>query len=1082
MRCSVIKNWIAGVLLLLSVGTQAATEEKVACASRLNGGIASISVNNPLSVQDQYAVYNPSQPGFWVSNQEVLISLKYLQEIPATTDFSYDLDVTVEVSDHFQNPTQLTYHLAINYIVGSSGPNVKYKDLDVVQIPCYNTIKVISVTETTVGNVPTDIVLEVKSKTDRHYYLDENDAVVPSGTFNSLRQTYDLGWTHVLGAESYDLEWVFLDEGISGETVASDFVLSSVNGAREINWRDAVRINLTGNQYSIPMVYPKGLLVYRIRPVGVYAETQELKRIKLGAWSKDPNSTGLVSNSVLADPNKASYAYYLATGFESNKNWQYSMSFVEDGKRGEQIAYFDGANFERQSLSLDNSTNTAILSEVYYDYMGRPAVQPLPAPIQQPNLHFVSTAGLRKADFDLTTNIGNPIPMPANNPAALYYSDQNPFNTTVNRDFIPDANEFVYSRVIYTKDGTNRPVRAFSPGEMYRGASNVFQHGVSTYYGTPTSTELIRLFGNEIGVARNYKKVTTTDENGQSTVQYLDGAGKVIATALTGDKPQNLVEIDDAVSAQVITSNGLANDVINQNKERLSTIQIVSPTSNQFTYTYSLQSPLYTLNCINTNSEKKNFRVPFKLEVSILDQEAVNPLLYSGTYTTNNSGVITATNQSNPLAVTTPGTYTIQRSLKVDEDAVNAYLKNVRDELWNSRKDPNYNTSNGCVPYEIATESNCGNPCDLIYKLVLPNGTILYYGQDPSYTVPKRDNNPFFIGKIGADSYYFPYTGSLIPNVSGIKYKVGANLCPYEKAISECNPNFNLRTIVPNECEMKKTMMINDLLPGGQYWNASQTYINLIIGYFSVSGKPQPFGTSTFENCINSYLASKTTTPSSFTFVTDFSTFDFTNFKENMFIDLHPEYELYVNNCESPYFTNSSCNFKTQNQIFNQYAVIVDDAQLGSTGILNMKDNRSTPSVPLFSSNEGCNYSDANSIDPLITCYNSGLTANSIHNFSNNVFVQRDFRDELRNAFVYYFETSQNTTRVNNSKKYFSIWDILNFDASSTSSINVQINSDLNAKAYALSIQTAIASNPGLSKESCFKNQYFIVRTSFHNN
>lgn len=42
MRCSVIKNWIAGVLLLLSVNGMAAVESRVATVRNTSGSFAAI--------------------------------------------------------------------------------------------------------------------------------------------------------------------------------------------------------------------------------------------------------------------------------------------------------------------------------------------------------------------------------------------------------------------------------------------------------------------------------------------------------------------------------------------------------------------------------------------------------------------------------------------------------------------------------------------------------------------------------------------------------------------------------------------------------------------------------------------------------------------------------------------------------------------------------------------------------------------------------------------------------------------------------------------------------------------------------
>jgi len=243
-----------------------------------------------------------------------------------------------------------------------------------------------------------------------------------------------------------------------------------------------------------------------------------------------------------------------------NINWQYSVSFAEDGKRSSIVSYYDGTLKNRQSVAKLNTEDKVIAGSVLYDYQGRPAVNVLPAPIYHSpsntdpsgkqlsgyieNLNISSASGsnYNKSDFDLDPT-GSCIlvqtPMDATNSrgAANYYSSQNPDKEKAQAN-LPEANGFPFVQTEYMNDQTGRVRRQGGLSATYQLGSD---HETQYFYAQPEQEEIDRWFGNEVGVAAHYKKNAMIDPNGQASISYIDMHDRVVATALSGQSPNDQV-------------------------------------------------------------------------------------------------------------------------------------------------------------------------------------------------------------------------------------------------------------------------------------------------------------------------------------------------------------------------------------------------------------------------------------------------------------------------------------------------------------------------------------------------------------
>lgn len=344
---------------------------------------------------------------------------------------------------------------------------------------------------------------------------------MPSFCFDSLYRTSTLSWTYAGEATEYDLEWVFIEEheNFTGSTPQEAF-----------EFKEPVRVTVSKPYYTHLTYYPDGELWYRVRAAGYNPQYPD-HRIP-GEWFYSPCEAIAIDNH------------------EPEKNWQLQTVFAEEGKYKKIMQYFDGTLRQRQSQTNLSSDTTTLVGETMYDYEGRKSVDILPVPVTDVSLSYRpafnvfdavetivennTSADLKKFHYD-NRRTGNSI-MASSSGAAWYYSNQNATNG-IHRDFIPDAEGYVYSQTEYLNDGTGRVARQSGVGEEFRhdGA-----HTTRYFYGGATRSELIRLFGTNVGNASHYKKNLVVDPNGQVSVSYLDQEGRVIATALAGEKPSNV--------------------------------------------------------------------------------------------------------------------------------------------------------------------------------------------------------------------------------------------------------------------------------------------------------------------------------------------------------------------------------------------------------------------------------------------------------------------------------------------------------------------------------------------------------------
>lgn len=415
-------------------------------------------------------------------------------------------------------------------------------------------------------------------------------------------------WSPIIGADEYDLEWTYIDSSALADSIYGD---PSDPEAYLIFDNNASRVTITGTKYNIPIIYDnKGHLFFRVRAV----QWQPGGGRNESDWSSNFPPDGL--------------GWFEYNGHERSLNWQATTTYAEDGKRKIVIQYFDGSLRGRQTVTKDNSTNTTVVAESFYDYQGRPVIQVLPSPTISNILKYSQgfNVGLNSNIYDkfnydtlgdpgLYCNSGAAI-MDTVNGAAKYYSPANPLVDSGFHRFIPDAKGYPFTEVEYVQDNTGRISRQSGVGEKFRIGSG---HETKYFYSTADQRDLDALFGTEVGDESHYFKTAVRDANGQYSVSYTDMHGRTVATALAGVPPDS-IQLDALASYVTATrtvnisnpASVVIKDLVMENKKSLLVTK-----DDWYTFTYKLDPD--SLGIEDCDEAQLCYECLYDLQITITD-------------------------------------------------------------------------------------------------------------------------------------------------------------------------------------------------------------------------------------------------------------------------------------------------------------------------------------------------------------------------------------------------------------------------------------------------------------------------------
>lgn len=506
---------------------------------------------------------------------------------------------------------------------------------------------------------------------------------------NEIRDGIRFSWPAYVGAEEYQVEFFHISNYGANGTVQAPSSLS-------YNFRNnSTRITTSKLFYDIALLFDKGWISFRVRPVGVDINNPE--HLIFGDWSIMTNS-GLLSSI----PGDAKKEITNAEVHEKALNWNYSAMYAEQGKVREAISYYDGTLRARQEVTKNNTDKNVIVGETFYDYQGRPAVNAMPAPVLKPECEEKEESVIRfypnfnlnssgkpysKDDFDLSQG-GECATvadwMKTSSGASQYYSPMNP-DQDLQQGYLPDAQGYPFQQIIYTPDNTGRISSQGGVGPDFQIGS-----GKETryLYANPTQLELNRLFGSEVGYAEHYQKNATIDPNGQVSVSYLDLTGKLVAMALAGETPLNVQPID-IPEQQILEINHIMPNGSNQ---------IVDELTNSVTFSSSfiLANPsevvidyhMLTIPMQDTCLNDICIDCVYELELSLKDECGIDLIANElqnktigrfqldehGNYVFHAQCADSATFSYQTQISLNIGKYTIAKKLKIKEQAVKSYL------------------------------------------------------------------------------------------------------------------------------------------------------------------------------------------------------------------------------------------------------------------------------------------------------------------------------------------------------------------------------------------------------------------------
>ncbi|MFZ5553171.1 MAG: DUF6443 domain-containing protein [Bacteroidota bacterium] len=638
--------------------------------------------------------------------------------------FGSGMDVKVKLElnrwDVNNNPlSDTTVYLEINYHPFDATPYIDKNSVRFINTYKYKAIITeILVNTVSVNTLPANLFIDTDIYIDR--YFDFATASTPIGIFtpdpNDEDELVDTDcdgtldeivvmWPQIPGVEEYQLEWTFVND--YGTTAGTFIPLSDPNFKYDFRF-NATRITTVNNYYAITLAFDHGYILFRVRGIG--RDLNDLSQIITGVWSAA--ETGTVSSLPVR--------YHVTTPHEGDKNWQFSTTFAEEGKKKDVVSYFDGSLRNRQTVTKINSDNNTIVGETIYDHQGRPAVTVLPVPVVDPDcttndeeaaIKFYpnfnqddSLKGYSKNDFDVS--IANICDLTAGtmgtqSGASNYYSPANADQNGI-QAYVPDAKLFPFTQVEYTPDNTGRIRRQSGVGDEFQLGTG---HETKYFYGQPNQIQLDRLFATEVGDAAHYKKNVVIDPNGQASVSYLDQEGRVVATALAGDAPTNLQAIASEENAAV----ELTIDLFAENAEGVSQVneinedgdaiiystQLLVAYTTDYVFDYSLAVDTLFDACLDDNV---CFNCVYDFNIQVRDEcgallSGENKTIGHFTQTQNGIEFVTDCtlfpstefNYNTTFTINlAPGNYTVSKILTVNSDAREFYIEKYLDPAYNT--------------------------------------------------------------------------------------------------------------------------------------------------------------------------------------------------------------------------------------------------------------------------------------------------------------------------------------------------------------------------------------------------------------
>ena len=659
-------------------------------------------------------------------------------------------------------------------------------------------------------NLPPVLIVEGKTVIKRKYNFSTTTSDITK--IEELPKQFRLSWipANYAGAELFDLEYTVVDSSSTAGLAVGSYLSAGTpipQAFMEGLFRNnASRITTSASNYTLNPLYQSGYLLFRIRGVQFANEYQT----NLTAAEQNLRTEGNW-NYLASKLNQPAYKYNVVRleWHERNLNWQYNISFAEEGKRKEVIGYFDGIFKNRQNVTLNNSDNKSVVQETIYDALGRAAINVLPVPVNDQTIHYFHNFNRNKLgktysykDFAFGATCRTiPETMAETSGANQYYSANNNINDYFFKKYIPQAEGYPFSVTEYTADNTGRIFAQGGVGKDFQPGSN---HETKYYYSKPTQEELDRLFGSEAGNASHHLKNMVVDPNGQISVSYLNAGGKTIATALAGLTPNNVEAIssNDGTGTDVTKNLLMPQDFTKDYSAGilLGNSSFLAAVSGNYKFNYDL-TPLRLDVLHGANNQFKICNTCYyDLEITVKDncsqvlKTVSRPVDPNTVFQTdcNISPAVISDNFS--IDIYNIGEYSVSYLLKVSEKALGYYdsvhlVQNTNLRSFNSFAIEKLKNGDfkDCFSECTTCLKELGTKTDFVNNKIKP----LFIQADSMVYVPEFD--------VWANSLY----DSLLANCNSIQPGCTVQAAP---------------------CDEEKQLLLNDVKPGGQYATYDASY------------------------------------------------------------------------------------------------------------------------------------------------------------------------------------------------------------------------------------------------------------------
>lgn len=356
----------------------------------------------------------------------------------------------------------------------------------------------------------------------------------------------------------------------------------------DIDWNKALTIETQSSATSltISVVEGTGYYVWRVRPIGNFFEGAIANDQNWGAWSTTPgfNQGNSIALNFGTAPSPNAYVFYY-TQFDEDINFSYSRFFAEEGKIKEGMTYANQLLQVQQNQIHLESQDDILVSQTVMDFVGRPALTSLPVPVgnkislgyEPLFMKHALSGNLYKAEYFDDTNYQNPEAVSdLTGDNFDYYSDNNPDLS------IPNAEGYPFSRTLFYSNGVNQVKETGGPGDTHRIRNTGTARTQRTLYSGVADAELIRIFGDEAPASESVHKVINIDANNVASVSYISKEGNVLATCLSINGVNPLLDpLPSQSTASFTVADTLSGDLPYgpTGTQSVTTVAFVEPTS-----------------------------------------------------------------------------------------------------------------------------------------------------------------------------------------------------------------------------------------------------------------------------------------------------------------------------------------------------------------------------------------------------------------------------------------------------------------------------------------------------------------------